>query len=115
MTSSLPGNARALLEPALDHAGEYDWSEVERRIEGNTAQLWLGNGCAMVTEIVDGAIHGWLAGGDLNGVLALIPHIERTARFWGCDRATLRGRRGWIRALAPLGYRWSGDVLEKSL
>lgn len=69
----------------------------------------------MVTEPFDGGIHVWLGGGSLEGLLSLRPHIERTARFWGCKTATINGRLGWDRALKPFGYRRVGDELEKIL
>lgn len=111
----LPDNARAFLEPALDPGEPFVWGDVEARIEANTAQLWMGQGCALVTEIVDDDIHVWLGGGSLRGLLDLRPRVEETARFWGCKRVTINGRPGWDRLFQPFGYARNGDELEKTL
>lgn len=113
--SLLPANARAFLEPALDPEETFTWADVEARILTSTAQLWTGDDCAMLTEIVGDAIHVWLGGGSLEGLLSLRPHVERTARFWGLKRATINGRLGWDRVLKHHGYARNGDELEKSL
>ncbi len=113
--SPLPDGVREILEPALRRAGEGSWEEVERRVLERTAQLWLGEGCAVVTELDPDRIHGWLAGGSLPGIVKLVPRIEETAAFWGCKRATLHGRKGWLRVFEPLGYAMNGEVLEKRL
>lgn len=105
-------SAKALLEPALDGA---TWDEVVSRLYANTAQLWLGDDCAMVTEIWDDCLHVWLAGGRLKGVLDLRPHVEQAARFWGLKRITLAGRPGWGRVLKRMGYVQNGVELEKRL
>jgi hypothetical protein len=112
---SLPASVRGWLEPALDPDEEWTWADVERRLTDNTAQLWLGSGCAMLTELFPANIHVWLGGGSLKGLLELRPHVERTARFWGCERATIAGRLGWDRVLRPFGYVRTGDELEKRL
>ena len=112
---SLPANARALLEPALDAGETFTWADVEARILNNTAQLWLGERCAIVTELYPGLIHVWLAGGDLSGLMALRPRIEETARVWGCETVTINGRPGWDRLFKPYGYRRVGTELEKKL
>lgn len=113
--SRLPDGARRLLEPALDAGETFIWADIEARIKADTAQLWLGEGCAMLTEIVGDAIHVWLGGGSLSGLLILRPQVEETARFWGCKRATINGRLGWDRVLKPHGYRRNGEELEKTL
>lgn len=102
-----------MLEPALVDGDT--WSDVEQRLNEKTAQLWLGDGCAFVTEIWDDDIHVWLAGGKLKGLLALRPKIEETARYWGLKRVTLKGRPGWNRVLKTCGYVRNGDELEKKL
>ena len=105
---SLPANADVL--SALP-----DWPEAQQRIADNTAQLWLGERSAIVTEIVGDAIHVWLGAGDLNELLEMRPLIERYGREIGCTRITGDGRLGWQRALKPHGYALNDDVLEKTL
>ncbi len=112
---SLPASVRGWLEPALDPDEEWTWADVERRLTDNTAQLWLGSGCAMVTEYDGDCIHVWLGGGDLPGLLALRPHVEREARSKGYRTATINGRLGWDRVLRPFGYVRKGMELEKVL
>lgn len=106
-------SARAWLEPAL--ADGDTWLEVLARLKENTAQLWFGDGCAMVTEIWGADFHVWLAGGSLRGIMALRPRVEETARFWGLKKITIGGRLGWNRVLRHHGYALNGDVLEKML
>lgn len=106
-------NARAWLEPALTD-GE-TWADVLARLKENTAQLWFGDGCAMLTEIWGPDFHVWLAGGSLRGIMELRPRVEETARFWGLKRVTINGRRGWDRALKKCGYVRAGEELEKML
>lgn len=113
--SSQPASVRALLEGALDPDEDFEWSDVERRLDEGTARLWQGPGCAMVTEYDGDCIHVWLGGGTLDGLLALRPFVEREARWRGCKTATINGRLGWDRVLKPFGYVRKGMELEKVL
>lgn len=115
MTSPLPANARAFLEPALDPEEPFVWADVEARFLRDEINLWLGEDCAMVTERLPDEIHVWLGGGSLAGLLDLRPRVEETARYWGCRKATINGRLGWDRVLKPYGYTRNGDELEKNL
>lgn len=98
---------------------EDDEAYVLGRILAGSAQLWIGERCAMVTEVtqVEGEprkIHCWLAGGDMADILAITPGVEAWARMMGCKEATIEGRKGWSRVLAPMGYRGE-TVLRKAL
>lgn len=106
-------SARGWLEPALTDGDT--WAEVLDRLKEDTAQLWFGDGCAMVTEIWGPDFHVWLAGGSLRGIMELRPRVEETARFWGLRKITIGGRPGWNRVLRRHGYTLNGDVLEKML
>lgn len=92
-----------------------EWDEVQARIAENTAQLWLGEHSAIATEIVGDAIHVWLGAGNLKELLNMRPLIEQAGREWGCTRATIDGRQGWIRAFKPHGYGLIDGILEKTL
>lgn len=73
----------------------------------------------MVTQCVsrpDGrALHVWLAGGDLAGVLALKPGVEAWGRAQGCDFVTINGRAGWARVLRRSGFRNVDGELRRDL
>lgn len=113
--SSLPAHVRPLLEPALDPREALTWDDVEDRLLNRKAQLWLGDGCAMVTEIYGDTIHVWLGGGTLRGLLELRPKVEAWARAVGCVAATIETRPGWSRVLRRFGFERRGDELEKTL
>jgi hypothetical protein len=104
------------LRPALNDASV---DELLAELSSGTAQLWLGETSALVTQIVgDGAdrcLHIWLAGGKLDGVLSLRPGLEAWARGQGCRSITIDGRLGWRRVLRPFGYRLAGHELKRSL
>lgn len=111
---------REWLQPALERAGEDDWSDLEAAVLRNSAQLWPGREAAIVTQIDEGpcgrVMHGWLAGGDLEEIIGeLIPRAEAHARANRCTSATIEGRKGWERALAPAGYAFRSLTLQKAL
>lgn len=95
--------------------------DVRADLEARQAHLWLGERAAMVTTISDfpGAgeriIECWLAGGDMNEILAMTPPIEDWARRVGCTQAHVTGRKGWVRALAPFGYDHYATTVRKLL
>lgn len=105
--------ARGYLLPAMVEDPE---DEVVARLLNGTAQLWLGERCAMVTEVINDprTLHVWLAGGDLKEIVSLTPGIAAWGRMMGCTEATINGRRGWARVLKTHGFEGEG-VLRKDL
>ena len=110
---------RAWLLPALDDGDEAD---LIADLTTGMAQLWPGERAAMVTQLLrstDGSgldeVRCWLAGGDMDDVLALRPGIEAWARQQGCTWATVDGRHGWTRSLRKHGYRDDDGELRKAL
>ena len=71
--------------------------------------VMLPGGAAVVeARAEDSAIHVLALGGDAlprDWHLWLSAWLVSVARAFGCKRVTLRGRKGWRRKLAPLGYR----------
>ena len=104
----------AALEPACG-----DEASLLADLAAGRAQLWAGEAAAMVTQcVVDErgrCLHVWLAGGDLEEILAMRPGVEAWARAHGCGRVTINGRRGWSRVLRRHGYARVGDELERRL
>lgn len=94
-------------------------AELMTEIAAGRAQLWRGDTAAMVTQCVlrpDGrALHVWVAGGELAGVLELRPGIEAWGRAQGCEFATIHSRPGWARLLKPCGFRLIDGELRKDL
>lgn len=107
---------RAWLLPALRDGTEAD---LVADLAAGRAQLWPGEAGAMVTQLVnesdDRALHVWLAGGALAGVLALKPGVEAWGRAQGCNFVTINGRHGWARVLGKDGFHLTGDELRKAL
>ena len=42
----------------------------------------------------------------------IISTLSRWAKLNGCDGIEIIGRRGWVKALEPLGFRVSSTVME---
>lgn len=109
---------RDWLAPAL-RPEDGDAAALLAEIRSGRAQLWAGEGGAVVTQCVEApsgrSLHIWLAGGSLPGVLALRPGIEAWARGLGCEAITIEGRGGWARVLRPHGYQPHGAILKRSL
>ncbi len=112
------GRAWRWLAPALppEDGGE---AQLLSELSAGRAQLWVGESAAAVTQCVIGpegaSLHVWLAGGRLEGVLALREGVEAFARGRGCRAVTLAGRPGWARVLRRHGYAPDGQELRRSL
>lgn len=97
------------LEEALDRAGNtHTARDVARMIVQGDAQLWLRDGGMIVTEVEDyprgPVLRFWLAAGDKDDILDLLPEVYEWGREVGCKKATMLGRKGWGRVLADDGW-----------
>jgi hypothetical protein len=83
-------------------------------------QLWPGQSSAVVTEILVYPklknLHFFLAGGNLDELKKMRPHIEAWGKSVGCTRVTRAGRKGWERTfLKDEGYEPQWFILSKEL
>ncbi len=119
----IPDRARPWLEAALYEHKRPLWTmaDLERELEAHEAHLWVGERSCVVTvpsavgSVPERAVHVWLAGGDLREIVEATPRIEAIVRDAGCTQVTIEGRKGWVRALAPLGYEYQATVVRKLL
>jgi hypothetical protein len=98
---------------ALEYDYTRDLQDVADEIANESMQLWPSENAALVTQVQNypkcRVLHVYLAGGDMQELIALIPHIERFAQDVGCQKMTLAGRKGWERIfkqwtnIKPLG------------
>jgi hypothetical protein len=110
----------AWIEPALKAGRDSDTREdIEAQIATGRAQLWLGEGGALVTQLIKADhgrfVHCWLGGGSLRALLDMRGGVEAWGRAMGCDQASIDGRKGWDRVFARFGYKRAGDELRKAL
>jgi len=101
---------RPWIEAALPYCyGTHAIEDVERQIAEGRLQFWPGEKCACVTEIIEyprlKALNFFLIGGDLSELLQKMePAVIAWAKAAGCTRVASTGRKGWSKALKPLGY-----------
>jgi hypothetical protein len=100
---------RAGLEKALQidtDGGTFD--QVVERVQDGHAQYWPCGSSVIITQISGLSLHFWLASGTLAELQAVTPHILDFGREQGCTRATLTGRKGWLRSfLRDTGWKQS--------
>ena len=98
------------IEAALEYSGgTHLFEDVVDSVKLGTMQLWPApKGCA-VTEIITfprkRVLHIFLAGGELNQFRDMFDSAAKWGKMQGCSSMTFAGRRGWIRAMADLGWR----------
>lgn len=109
---------RPWLEKALERTdGAYEWSDVLDGLASSHMQFWPAPKAAIVTQVVQSprlkTLHVFLAGGDLDQVLDMVPSLEAFAAFNDCTALTMDGRRGWQRVLKD----WTATsvVMKKEL
>jgi hypothetical protein len=96
-------NAEPHIQRAVDRAGGcFDINHVWSEIATGKAQLWPGDGSAIVTKIETHpsglkSLLIWLAGGELEEVFRLTDKAEAWAKSMGCTRGEYIGREGFAR------------------
>lgn len=108
------------LEQALEYSGgTHDMADVLDQVEEGKAQMWKRRSAVIVTEIHQyprqKVCHFWLATGELSDVIGLHREIVAWAKAEGCDRATLAGRKGWVKALRDEGWNHGLVLMDKEL
>lgn len=102
---------------ARDAIGTHDADDVWTLIEAGHAQIWPTPHAVMVTKIdrfpKATVLQWWLAGGNLNEILASEPRIRAWAKAQGCTFAAIAGRRGWARKLKD--YRAAFTVMVRDM
>jgi hypothetical protein len=109
-----------ILEPALEYDNTYNIQDVADCISDGSMQLWPTNNSAVVTQVQNfprmKVLHIFLAGGNLEELETLTPHIQKFAEDMGCRKITLTGRKGWSRTfvakfnMKPTHYWLSTEV-----
>lgn len=108
------------LEKALRIGGRtHDIGDVAAGLQTGRFQWWPRKDSGTVTEIVvypkGPVLNVFLAAGDLDDVLALVPDMKTFAKAQGCSRITCIGRRGWERVLPKHGWRITGTAFALDL
>ena len=112
---------RQWIEDALEYSGgTHSFDDIAAGVLAKKFQLWPNHNSAVVTEIVvypkTKNLHFFLAGGNLDELKMMRPHIEAWGKSIGCTRVTLAGRKGWERTfLKDEGYEPQWFVLSKEL
>lgn len=101
------------IEEALERCGDpATLSEVEAEVLAGRAQVWGDRDALIVTQLIPGYCHFWIATGELDAVVELSRKIRAWAKAEGYEKATLTGRRGWVRALQNEGWRERAVLME---
>lgn len=100
--------ARAHITEAIARTnGTHTEEDVVAMLLAGRAGLWVGRECAAVTEIKDWGhfkeVNVFLAGGSMDGIVAMEPSLETHAVENGCRRIVIDGRKGWERVLPEYG------------
>ena len=109
------------MQSALEYSGgTHTFDDVAQAVTENRFQIWPGVNSVVVTEIIVYPriknLHYFLAGGDLDELKLMRPHIERWGKSLGCTRVTLAGRKGWAKTfLRDEGYEPKWFILSKNL
>lgn len=116
-----PETLRKRLERALGVAGNtHTPDDVSAAIGRGRMQAWTRGDSLVVTEIMQfprcNVLNVFLAVGNLDEVLSLIPDLEDFAREHGCKAIRMQGRRGWARVLPSYGWKEDKQVIfERAL
>jgi hypothetical protein len=109
------------LQEALDFGGNtHDLPDIAWMHDNGKCQVWADDDGIIVTEVHEypriKVLHFWLAAGKKEAVICLSHRAMEWGRKIGCRKATLAGRKGWLKVLADEGWRASKlTLLEREL
>lgn len=94
---------------ALEVAGNtHGPDDVAHAVKQGRMQSWTNGDSLIVTEVLEfpktKALNVFLAVGNLDEVLALLPDLEEFGRQHGCAVMRMEGRKGWARVLPHYGW-----------
>ena len=111
----------ANLAAALEHApGTHTLADLRDGVASGAFALWPGRDSAILTQIHvyprRKVLCIYLAGGHLDELRGMLPHVLTWARGLGCSSAFIAGRPGWARTfLRNEGWRQTQVILERDL
>lgn len=99
-----------VLQSALAYSiGGLTLADYKEHVMMGDMQLWVGEGYAAVTEVLNyprsRVVLVHLAGGKLDPLLEADSELEKFARIVGATGIEIIGRKGWVRALRDRGYK----------
>jgi len=111
---------RKMLVEALNHSGgSHTFQNIVDAVQQEVMQFWPMERSCLVTEDINypnlKTLHIFLAGGDLQEIKSIDNTLEFLCQEIGADYISLSGRRGWIKALADIGYELSHVTLAKKV
>jgi hypothetical protein len=111
---------RTPLLRALRRAGDtHTVGDIIAMIQRGAAQFFGDDRGACITEVTvyprRKVMNIWLAIGELDACLSLIPQMEEFARQQGCTALTECGREGWEPFLAKRGWTRYGLVMMRDI
>jgi len=111
---------RKMLVEALEHSGgSHTFQNIVDAVQQEVMQFWPMEKSCLVTEVINypnlKTLHIFLAGGDLEEIKGIDSTLEFLCQEIGADYISLSGRRGWIKALADIGYELSHVTLAKKV
>src|SRR6266566_973102 len=108
----------AKLAAALEHApGTHTLDDIREGVKTGAFQLWPGCDSAILTQVHvyprSKVLCIFLAGGHLDELRGMLPHVLAWASGLGCQSAFIAGRSGWARTfLRSEGWRQTQVILE---
>jgi len=96
-----------LLLNALEYSnGTHSLEDVAMALDKDEMQFWPGINTALVTEVIthpnQKSIHIFLAAGDMNEVIRILPFVEIHGKLEGCTHMTMTGRKGWEKVMSKI-------------
>jgi hypothetical protein len=96
-----------LLLNAIEYGnGTHSLEDVAMALNKDEMQFWPGINTAIVTEIITfpqkKSIHVFLAAGDMDEVIRILPFIEKHGKMEGCTQMTMTGRKGWEKVMSKI-------------
>lgn len=95
-------------------------ADVAEAVREGRMQSWVNGDSCVITEVLEypraNALNVFLAVGNLDEVLDLIPMMAEFGRAQGCTKMRMQGRKGWARVLPDLGWHEQKQVIyERAL
>ena len=101
LTPEILEHARKYIEPILEELKTHLWEDIVKGLITKRLHLLSLKNSALICEFIQyprlKSLNVFLAGGDLEEIKTLTPHLYSWAKDCGADRIEIRGRIGWLK------------------